>query len=90
MAYSPAIFITHVPRLALDLVQAADRVQRLFGKLTFQLKGCAHSLMSAEQADGTSQCVRFWSLLVIIDRTANDIDEFNEPWGIVGLRASRE
>lgn len=35
LTYSPTIFITHVPRLAFDLVQAANRVQRLFGQLTF-------------------------------------------------------
>lgn len=31
LTYSPPIFVTHVPRLTFDLVQAADRVQRLFG-----------------------------------------------------------
>ncbi len=35
LTYSPAILITHVTRLALDLLQVADRVQRLFGQLTF-------------------------------------------------------
>src|SRR3989344_4950024 len=35
LTYSPPIFITHFPRLAFDFEQAADRVQRLFGQLTF-------------------------------------------------------
>jgi hypothetical protein len=35
LSYSPAIFIAHVPRLPFDFVQAANRVQRLFGQLAF-------------------------------------------------------
>ncbi|MNO45766.1 hypothetical protein D3C76_360390 [compost metagenome] len=35
LTYSPTIFIAHVPRLAFDLVQTFDRVQRLFGQLAF-------------------------------------------------------
>lgn len=35
LSYSPALFITHVPRLTFDLVQAADQVQGLFSQLTF-------------------------------------------------------
>ena len=31
LTYSPTIIVTHVPLLTFDLVQAADRVQRLFG-----------------------------------------------------------
>jgi hypothetical protein len=35
LAYSPAILVAHVPRLAFNFVQAANRVQSLFGQLTF-------------------------------------------------------
>ena len=34
LMYSPPIFITHIPRLALDFVQTADRVQGLFSQIT--------------------------------------------------------
>jgi len=35
LAYSPAILIAHVPSLSFNLVQAANRVQCLFGQLAF-------------------------------------------------------
>jgi hypothetical protein len=48
LAYSPAILIAHVPRLAFNSVQAANRVQCLLGQLTFichvQIKKLASSV----------------------------------------------
>ena len=35
LTYSPAIFVGRFPRLPFDFVQAAKRVQRLFGQLAF-------------------------------------------------------
>jgi len=35
LSYSPAFFITHVPRLPFNFIQAANRVKCLFGQLAF-------------------------------------------------------
>lgn len=49
LTYSPTILIAHVPRLAFNLVQTANRVQGLFGQLTFVR--CIQVVLRTDQAD---------------------------------------
>ncbi len=74
LTYSPTVFVAHIPSLAFNLVQTANRVQRLFGQLTFvrdmQVEELAASMSHAADFSNALLKTGFVAREVIADQLA--------------------